>query len=205
MQAATLTATAVTPTMTLTAANQIADAYIVEKLGVGYEAVSGMLYKDEATGSTIWQFVIRSPYAPLDTIRVDAKTRAVIPLEGNQLYRIHERAQVAAAKQRNELPTNEQGFVLAEYARHKANRYLAQYVNMYLGAEKPVFLPLLRPVWQVEVYFKMDDFGPFAVEFLDVDARTGEVIPYTQQQIQEIYERTDAFVKSSALSSTHTS
>jgi hypothetical protein len=204
MQVSTLTVPVAAPTITLATAKRIADAYLVEKLDPTYEAVSGTLCKDQATADTIWQFVIRSPDAPLDTIQVDAETSTVIPLADQRLRMIQERAYIAAAKQRNELPTNQQGFVLAEYARRKANGYLVQSVNMYLGAEEPIFLPLARPVWQVEVYFKMDDLGPFAVEFLDVDARTGEVIPYTEQQIQQIYERTDAFVKSSSLPPTRT-
>lgn len=82
-----------------------------------------------------------------------------------------------------------------EQAIRKANGYLTMYVGMFFGATDPVLLPLEQPIWQVTAYFQMYDIGPFAVGLLDVDATTGIVKPLSNEQIETILDRADAFVK----------
>lgn len=85
--------------------------------------------------------------------------------------------------------------ITGDRARRKANGYLGMHISMFFGADDPVFFPLERPVWQVSVYFLRYEIGPVKLAFLDVDALSGEVIPFTDSQIQEIRQRANAFVK----------
>ncbi len=84
----------------------------------------------------------------------------------------------------------------------RANGYLSKYVGVLFGAADPLFFPLTHPIWQVSITFKMNEIGPFIVWLLDVDAVTGEVLPLSEQQIQLIQERTDAYLTRRTLSPT---
>lgn len=92
--------------------------------------------------------------------------------------------------------------ISGERAMYKANNYLARHVSTCFGATEPVFLPLERLVWQVMVYFKTPNLGPLYLGFLDIDAETGEVTPFIEQEIIAMRSRASAFVKSYASSST---
>jgi hypothetical protein len=91
------------------------------------------------------------------------------------------------------LPLNEQGYVLAEYARRQADRYLGMQVSLFYSATDEVFIPLARPLWQFSVQVRLPGLGVIgSMGAIDVDAQTGEVIPLTQPQIKRIRERADA-------------
>lgn len=89
-----------------------------------------------------------------------------------------------------------------DQARRKANGYLTKHASMYFGAVNPIFLPLARPVWQLSVIFLRDQIGPVQLAFLDIDALSGEVIPFTADQIQELRSRAHAFVTCHTLPTT---
>lgn len=89
-----------------------------------------------------------------------------------------------------------------DQARRKANGYLTKHVSMYFGAENPIFLPLARPVWQLSIIFLRDQIGPVQLAFVDVDALSGEVLPLTADQIQELRSRAHAFVTCHTLPTT---
>lgn len=86
--------------------------------------------------------------------------------------------------------------ISSERATYRAKNYLARHVGMYYRAVEPVLLSLdNKLVCQVNVSFKMYDIGPFIVRLLDVDAETGDVSPYTNQEIETLRGRASAFVK----------
>ena len=97
---------------------------------------------------------------------------------------------------------NTSSAISAARAVARANGYLSKYVGVLFGAEDPLFFPLVHPIWQVSITFKMNDIGPFTVGLLDIDAATGEVFPLPQQQIALIQERTDAYLTNHTLSPT---
>ncbi|MCB9149470.1 MAG: hypothetical protein H6645_00325 [Caldilineaceae bacterium] len=82
-----------------------------------------------------------------------------------------------------------------EQAVYVANGYLAEHVSTCFGAAEPVLLFLERLTWQVLVYFKQPFMKPFNLAFLDVDAETGKVYPFTEYQIETLLTRADAFAK----------
>lgn len=91
-------------------------------------------------------------------------------------------------------PANsEESVIRSDQALRKANGYLTLHVGMFFRAEEPVFLPLASPVWQALVQFQMYDIGPFPVSLLDIDATTGEVVPFTDDHIDLILDRADAY------------
>ncbi|MEM7133948.1 MAG: hypothetical protein AAF702_47070 [Chloroflexota bacterium] len=92
--------------------------------------------------------------------------------------------------------------ISGERATYKANNYLTKYVSVSFGTEDPVFLPLERPTWQVQVYFKLPRMEPLPLAFLDVDAETGEVTPFTDEQIDTYLYRANAYAQLHASSST---
>ena len=86
--------------------------------------------------------------------------------------------------------------ISADQAIAKASRYLAMYVSTLFGATDAVLLPLDRLTWQVLVYFKQPYMAPFKTAFLDIDAETGEVVtPYTEDEIETLLDRADAYAK----------
>lgn len=91
--------------------------------------------------------------------------------------------------------------ITEEQATYKANNYLTKYVSVSFGAANPVLLPLERLTWQVEIYFQLPRMARFSLAFLDVDAETGEVVPFTDEQIDNYLYRANAYAKRHASSS----
>lgn len=112
------------------------------------------------------------------------------------------RAQMLEAPQCVELDTPQQTRISGERATYRANNYLARYVSTCYGATAPELLLLDREIWQVLVYFKTPNIGPLRVGFLNVDAKTGQVIPFTDEEIKTIRDQASAFVKHHTSSST---
>ena len=86
-------------------------------------------------------------------------------------------------------------WIPADDARRKANSYLARYVSTGYSAIDPELLILDTPVWQVLVQYKTPNLGPIRMGLLDVDAITGEIVPFTTDQIAAIRNRASAFVR----------
>ncbi|MEZ4706895.1 MAG: hypothetical protein R3A44_06815 [Caldilineaceae bacterium] len=85
--------------------------------------------------------------------------------------------------------------ITGDQAIYAANGYLAEYVSTCFGAAEPILLSLEQLTWQVLVYFKQPFMKPFNLAFLDVDAETGKVHPFTKHQIATLLTRADAFAK----------
>jgi hypothetical protein len=127
---------------------------------------------------------------------VDAQTGDVIPLTDEQVRIVHERAAIAEARTRGELPVDARGYILGEYARRKANGYLSMDISLFCSASDGVFIPLVPPVWQFAIRFGLPRFGELGIlGTLDVDAQTGEPVPLTSEQIEHMRARADAIVE----------
>lgn len=177
-------------------ARRVARDYVATHISPTFEVVSGTRFQSKASGDEVWQFVIRCPHGPLDAIEVNAQTGVVISLPDDKIRVIREKAAIYAARRRGALPVDAQGYVLGEYARRQASRYLGDYLSMYYEGAEPLFIPGDPPMWQVTIIFKMYDVGPFTLGVLDVDAKTGEPLPLSTEQIERIRERTRAIVRS---------
>jgi hypothetical protein len=176
-------------------AQYIASQYVTAAVDPSFAAVSGVLVDRPSHGYEVWQFVIRSEHGPLDAMEVDAQTGKVIPLSGDKIRVIREKAAIYVARKRGVLPVDAHGYVLGEYARRRADGYLGDQIAMFFNAVDPMFVPGDPPRWQVTIVFKRYRRGPFTLGIMDVDATTGEPIPLTKAQLKRIRERAHALVE----------
>ena len=177
-------------------AQRAATAYVTVQLDPAFTVVNGTRYFHKRLGRDVWQFIIRCEQAPLDALYIDAQTGEVIPLLEDQMRMIRERALMATAKGQGTLPVDTHGYVLAEYARRKTNGYLSREVSVFCGATDGVLIPLARPIWQFAIRFGLPRLGELGIlGTIDVDARSGEVLPLTQPQIKRMRARADAIVE----------
>jgi hypothetical protein len=189
-------------TVTEIEAQCIAATYVKTTVGSGLAVVSGAHYFDKLLGRPIWRFYVRGQHTPVGLVKVDALTGIVFPLNHNEIQSMCEKEKIASARKRNELPIGDNGLVLAEYARRSASSYLGDHLGMYFGAVNPLFVPGEPPYWQVTIEFKLYSTGPFTLAVMDVDAKTGDVVPLTPQQLEQIQERTLAIIRHQASATT---
>jgi hypothetical protein len=126
---------------------------------------------------------------------VDAETGAVVALTEDELRIVQERALIAEAESRGELPVAAQGYVPAEYARRRANGYLTDHLSLHYSATEGAFVPLGRPVWQFAIRFRLPRLNVGVMGTVDVDAQTGKPIPLTTEQLEHIRDRTHAVIR----------
>lgn len=177
-------------------AQRAASAYVAAHIDQTFEVVAGERYHSQPLGRELWRFFIRCAHGPLGGLKVDAQTGAVIALSVDQIRMVRERAVIAAAHSQQRLATDGQGYVLAEYARRKANGYLSMEVSLFCSASDEMFIPLTPPIWQFAIRFGLPSLGELGIlGTLDVDAQTGEPVPLTNKQIKRIQERANAIVQ----------
>ena len=177
-------------------AQRAASAYVAAHIDQAFEVVAGERYHSQPLGRELWRFFIRSTHSALGAIKVDAQTGEVIALSVDQVRMIRERAVIAEARSQQRLAVDDQGYVLAEYARRKANGYLSMEVSLFCSASDGMFIPLTCPIWQFAIRFGLPGLGDLGIlSTLDVDAQTGEPVPLTNKQIKRIQERANAIVQ----------
>ena len=183
----------VTETITEQDVQRIAAAYITEQIGKSFQAVGGAYSYSKPQGRTLWRGFIRSEHGPVGLLLVDPQTSQVLPLTTAEIDLIREKAATLQARQQGRLPLGEDGYVISEYARRQANHYLSLYVGLQAVPTQATFVPLERPVWQFLIEVRLPGTGIIGVfGLIDVDARSGSVIPLTDEQIQQIWSRGNA-------------
>jgi hypothetical protein len=181
-----------TATVSQADAQRVASEYVTRHID------SALLVSDRASyrrTNDTWLLLIRSTHGALHPIEVETQTGKVVPLTEAQIRLVRERAAIAEARSRNVLPADAHGYILAEYARRRASRYLDAQLSMYFSAIDPVFVPGDPAHWQVTIVFKMYDIGPITLGIMEVDARTGEPVPLTDEELTQIRERTSAIIR----------
>jgi hypothetical protein len=184
-----------TSTVSQAHAQRVASAYVTDHIDPSFEVVDGARYYSKPLEREIWRFFICGEHGPVGIIQVDALTGAVILLTNDEIRAVHEKAAILDARQQGVLPIDTHGYVLAEYARRRANSYLDEHLSMFYGGTDPVFVSGEPPVWQVTIVFQRYDEGPFTLGVLDIDAKTGDPIPLSMRQIRRILERTRAIIR----------
>lgn len=173
-------------------AQDAARKYVADELDPAFEVVKGFLLDREPAR---WRFVVRSPHGPLGYLFVEAETGAVVPLNEGEKGVVRERALIAAAESRHERPVSAQGHVPAEYARRRANGYLTEQLGLYYSAGDGHWAAQGQPLWQFTIRFRLPQRGAAGVVgALSVDARTGDPLPLTPQQLKQMQGRAHALI-----------
>ena len=184
------------PTVSQATAHQTAAAYVRANVDPTFQVATGTRYQHKALGREVWQFIICCAHGPLDGLYVDAQTGVVMPLTHDEILVRRERARMAEARSRGVLPVDARGYVLAEYARRKANGYLSMEVSLFCYATDGVLIPLVRPLWQFAIRFGLPRLGELGLlGMLDLDAQTGDPLPLSTEQIERMRVRADALVE----------
>ncbi len=172
-----------------------ANEYVAANVDSALKVVASNNDLDRSWETGRWRFFVCSEHAPLRAIHVDTKTGQVAPFTPDEIRIIREHAAIAAAKSQGILPLNEEGYVLSEYARRRANRYLGDRIGMFFNAADPVLISGEPLLWQVTIVFKQYASGPFTLGVMDVNAYTGEPIPLTDEQTEKLRVRTRAIIR----------
>jgi len=78
-------------------------------------------------------------------------------------------------------------------AQRRARTFLAMAVTMMTRVGIPVLVLGERPVWRVPAYFSVPHLGEVGtLGAIEVDARSGEIIPLTPEQIAAMQNRAHA-------------
>lgn len=173
---------------------EITQSYTDTHIDPSFSVASVDLYYSKPLMREMWQVILCCQHGPLGVLQVDPQTGQLIPLTEDEIRILREKALIYAARKKGILPVDEDGYVLGEYARRMADRYLGDQIGMFFGAKEPVFVFNENPLWQLTVFFKMQSVGPYTLATIDVDAKTGEPITLTEAQIQKIKDRTHDIV-----------
>jgi hypothetical protein len=175
---------------------QIARRYVTTQLGAAFVISRPKLLHKENIWWALVQYQVAEQSRPIGVgqIRIDAQTGEVLPLRYDEIQVMREKAALLEAKQHGTLPVDAQGYVLGEYARKQANRYLWDHLSMYYRADDPVFVLGEPPLWQVTIVFKMYELGPFPLGIMTIDGESGMPFPLTEQEITKIKERVHAII-----------
>jgi hypothetical protein len=112
----------------------------------------------------------------------------VVPLTDEQLRTVKEAGAVQAAQARGELARDEQGYVLRSHARIKASVWISDRVDLKVGATGGAFLPLDPPVWRFAIDCQLADRHLDPLGVINVNAKTGQVVPLSDEQLEAIRE-----------------
>jgi hypothetical protein len=175
-----------------TEAKRLANMYVTTQIA------QALFVSDRASyhkAHDTWLLMIRCARSPLHTLEVKAQTGQVIPLTQEQIYLVRQRAAIVAARGCHMLPRDEDGYVLAEYARQRATEYLDANLSMFYYAAEPLFVPGEAPTWQMTILFQMYDVGPLTIGAMRVNAYTGEPVAQPDAELTQIRERTSAIIR----------
>jgi hypothetical protein len=85
--------------------------------------------------------------------------------------------------------------VSPDVARRSANGYLVTDVSMTLHATDPMLVIGKQPVWRFSLEMRLSGLGAVAtLGTLEVDAQTGEVRSFSDEEIRAIQDRANAII-----------
>ncbi|MEZ4713569.1 MAG: hypothetical protein R3A44_40655 [Caldilineaceae bacterium] len=93
---------------------------------------------------------------------------------------------VQAAQERGELARDERGYIVRFHARIKANSWISNRIDLKVGATGGILIPVEPPIWRFSIQLHAQEAELNALDVIDVNAQTGQVIPLTKQQLELI-------------------
>lgn len=182
--------------VTATHAQQLADQYLAETFSPDFRATHGFY------GNRRWFFLIQyqratdgQPIGVGTKLVVDLEQGRIVPLTDEQIGEIREAPAIQAAQIQGELARGPDGYLLRYQAKLIATAYLREHLSLHYSATGGLFVPLPKALWQFAIRCHLGRSGDFApLGLIDVDARTGAVIPLPPAHLQQIRSRVDAIV-----------
>jgi len=178
-------------------AQQLAKQQIDHLLGETYTVGKG-----QQLPNGDWRFLVQFHSAELarpltcTTVQIDGQQALARPLTQAQLQEARERTQLALQEARGEEGSAHKPLTRLA-AQRTANRYLSDQVGFFFTAVDGILIPLVPPVWQFLIQFRLPQSGSMGVfGTLDVDAQRGAVIPLPHEQILTIQGRANAIARS---------
>ncbi|MBV7326926.1 hypothetical protein KFU94_01430 [Chloroflexi bacterium TSY] len=188
-----------TTEMTETDVRTTINTYLAEAMGPEYRAGHARSREDGRWGFTVLcqrDDMSRTP--AVGTLWADPTTGQIEVLNDEQVREMREAGAVQAAQARNELAKDENGYILRRYARIQANVWISDRVGLKIKASGGTFVPSDPPVWRFSIFYHT--LGPLAV--MDVSAKTAEIDPLTDAQLQAIREDVRAIKQLQPLAAT---
>lgn len=183
-------------------AQSIADRYLATVLGANYQACHGFY------GNGYWYFLIRYQHAAQEysgtgvKLVVDSQNHAVIPLTDEQIRDLAELPTLLSAQRYGAVARDQQGYVLRSQAKQKATTYLREHLSMHYSAINGLLMTLPQPFWQFTIRLQLARVGEIDLaETIQVDAQSGQVIPLSTPQLQQVRQRADALIHRRKLAS----
>lgn len=163
----------------------VINAYLASTLGNDYYA------GNSSQRELCWCFAVkwqRDGINPVmvGTISFDTVTDQLIELTPEQIQDMQEAGPVQIAQYRGELARSTNGYVLRYHARIKANMWVSNHVDLKVGAEGGIWVPLDEPIWRYSIYYRTAESNLSPIGAIDVDAQSGCVIPLHLQELQTL-------------------
>ncbi len=178
-------------------AQALADQYLADTLGSNFRAANGFF------GNQCWYFLIHyqndtdsEPIGMGAKLVVDTQQCAVHPLTSEQTQDILESPHVQMAQARGEFARGSDGYLLRYQAKRNATAYLRVHLSMQFSAVGGLFVPLPQAIWQFSIRCHVaqgGELGPLGI--VDVDARSGGVLPLQTSHLQQIRNWVDAIIQ----------
>lgn len=179
------------------AARTLVDAYLTDALGAAYTTSDSRGVHD-ADG---WIFLIKHQNipTPVGRITVAEKNSQVIALTGDELRDVCECVAYEQAREQGQIARDSQGYVLRYHAWRTARAYAAEQIAFYARTERPVIIEDTRPVWRATAFLQLQGRGRVCdLGAIDVDAHTGEVLPWGWRQRNHMRKRAQNAARRSA-------
>lgn len=182
-----------TPIIDQARAEAVAYHYVISHIDPAFSVVNGCCEYSQPHQRLLWSFLIHGGNGPLQPIYIDAQTNQVVAFTEHEIQTIREKAFILQCRTDGLLPIDNDGYVVREFARRQADHYLLMEIGLQALATDGVFIPLEEPIWQFLIEVRLPKSGVVGIfGMLDVDAKTGEVIPLLHEQIQKIWSRASA-------------
>lgn len=172
--------------LTIEGAEDIARAYITTAFDENYFTSNGKKHDDG------WHFMVnchredmnRTPAVGGIFVCASGKVET---LSEDRIREMTEAVEVQAAQKRGELARDANGYVLRYHARIKANSWTTNHIDHKVGAKGGVFIPAEEPIWRFSIKDSLADADDHTFDVIDVDAKTGEVNPLSQERLNNIF------------------
>ncbi len=164
------------------------DKYLNLALGSTYAAGYGHVHDGRWCFQVKWRNNDSMQPVMVGGIAQEIATGRIINLTDDQIQDMREAGPVQLAQKRGELARGTDNYILRYHARIKASVWISNHVDLKVGADGGVLIPLAPPIWRFSIYYRAEGSNLTPLGVIDVEAQSGQIIPLRDQQLQAIQE-----------------